>query len=339
MIVDPDTPYELLKVMDFGLAKLVTPDQFAKITQTHTEFAVGTPGYMCPEQARGEEMDGRGDLYSVGVILYELLTGRLPFAGRSTMDLLLAHVTEEPPPFSFMAADVEVSSGVEKVVQMCMAKSPDDRPRSARELAEKFEAALTGDLEAPAPPPAQPARGWQVQAQESPRPPVRPAEESQPPPEQRTMQVPTAAAQTNTTADADPHDPLAVVHHLEAWMPERIAAYKLRGFIHDVGGEMIESVPGRILVRVGGKGSVYSAPRPGLSWLGIGRRGGNIDMELRLDRTDPSRENQLHITVIFRSPGTDLNASTTWRNVCTQIFCDLRGYLMGQTGTVSATAE
>jgi eukaryotic-like serine/threonine-protein kinase len=336
MIVDPDTPYELLKVMDFGLAKPLTPDQFAKITQTHTEFAVGTPGYMCPEQARGEEMDGRGDLYSVGVILYELLTGRLPFAGRSTMDLLLAHVTEEAPPFSFMAADAGVSPGVEKVVQTCLAKRPDDRPRSARELAEKFEAALTGDLNAAAPPPA---RSWQVQGEEPARTPIRPPEESHPPHQDRTVSVPAAASAAGTTADADPHDPLAVVHHLEAWMPERIAAYKLRGFIHDVGGEMVESVPGRILVRVGGKGSVYTAPRPGLSWLGIGRRSGGIDMELRLDRTEPMRENQLHITVIFRSPGTDLNASMVWRNVCTQIFCDLRGYLMGQTGAVSTSAE
>jgi hypothetical protein len=64
-----------------------------------------------------------------------------------------------------------------------------------------------------------------------------------------------------------------------------------------------------------------------------------IDMELRLDHADPSRENQLRITVIFRSPGTDLNASMAWRNVCTQIFCDLRGYLMGQTGTVSNSTE
>src|SRR5579883_206587 len=111
MIVDPDTPYELLKVMDFGLAKMLTPDQFAKITQTHTEFAVGTPGYMCPEQARGDEtMDGRGDLYSVGVILYELLSGQLPFVGRSTMDLLLAHVTEEPPPLC--APELEVPPAI-----------------------------------------------------------------------------------------------------------------------------------------------------------------------------------------------------------------------------------
>src|SRR5262245_64805288 len=77
MVVDPDTPYELIKVMDFGLAKLLDGDALKKVTVTGADFAVGTPGYMCPEQARGEEMDHRGDLYSVGVILYELLTGRL----------------------------------------------------------------------------------------------------------------------------------------------------------------------------------------------------------------------------------------------------------------------
>src|SRR6202162_1229468 len=90
MIVDPGTAYELLKVMDFGLAKLLARDPTVYYaTVTNTEFAVGTPGYMCPEQARGEEMDARGDLYSVGVVLYEVLAGRLPFSGKSTMDVLL----------------------------------------------------------------------------------------------------------------------------------------------------------------------------------------------------------------------------------------------------------
>ncbi len=341
MIVDPDTPYEMLKVMDFGLAKMLTPDQFAKITQTHTEFAVGTPGYMCPEQARGEEMDGRGDLYSVGVILYELLTGRLPFAGRSTMDLLLAHVTEEPPPFSFVAAEVEVPPGVEQVVQQCLSKTPDGRPRTARELAEWYETGLLGEAPSDAPPTVvSPSTGRTSTADTAMPPspgvsPVRPAVEPRAASPDRTVAVPIAPVAAD---DIESQDPFAVVHRLEAWMPERIAAYKLRGFIHDVGGEMIESVPGRIHVRVGGKGSVYSAPRQGLSWLGLGRTH-PINMELRLDRADPGRENQLRITVIFRSPGTDLNASIGWRNVCTQIFCDLRGYLMGQTGVVSVAAE
>src|SRR5216684_3835552 len=89
MVVDPYTPYEKLKVMDFGLAKLVQARTIQQISEPGTDFAVGTPGYISPEQVRGEEMDHRGDLYSVGIILYELLTGRLPFDRRSTMDVLL----------------------------------------------------------------------------------------------------------------------------------------------------------------------------------------------------------------------------------------------------------
>ncbi|MBV8401619.1 MAG: hypothetical protein JOZ17_23280, partial [Acetobacteraceae bacterium] len=136
------------------------------------------------------------------------------------------------------------------------------------------------------------------------------------------------------------NDPFAVVHTLEAWMPEQVATYKLQGFFNDVGGEVVESVPGRIQVRLGGRGSVYAVPRAGtLSWLGLGRRSGAVDVELRLHRTDPQRENQLHITVVFRSSNTDLNADLAWRKLCTQIFCDLRGYLMGQTGTVGAATS
>src|SRR5205085_4142838 len=83
MVVDPDTPYEKIKVMDFGLAKLIDHangiGMMYRATETGLDFAVGTPGYISPEQVRGEEVDYRSDLYSVGVILFELLTGKLPF--------------------------------------------------------------------------------------------------------------------------------------------------------------------------------------------------------------------------------------------------------------------
>ena len=70
-----------------------------------------------------------------------------------------------------------------------------------------------------------------------------------------------AIAWTAAVQVAAPSDPLTIVHHLEAWMPERVAAYKLRGFVQDVGGELIESVPGRIRVRLGGKNCVRVAER------------------------------------------------------------------------------
>jgi serine/threonine-protein kinase len=323
MIVDPDTPYELLKVMDFGLAKLLAPAPFNNLTATNTEFAVGTPGYMCPEQARGEDMDGRGDLYSVGVILYELLTGKLPFAGQATMDVLLAHATEPPPAFAEVGG-IGVSPAIEAVIMKCLAKDPNQRPRHARELAELYEEALGRELGVTPGPVACGSASAQT--------PVGTAPPSAP----RVALAPQATPPA--TAVSPVADALAVVHHLEAWMPEKIAAYKLRGFVNDVGGEVVESVPGRIQVRLGGRGSVYAVPRSSFSWLGLGRRSGGIDVELRLHRTDPQRENQLHIAVIFRSSGTDLNADLAWRKLCTQIFCDLRGYLMGQTGALSTDA-
>ena len=145
MVVDPETPYEMIKVMDFGLAKLLGPTANMNVTSAGSDLAVGTPGYMCPEQARGEEMDHRGDLYSVGVILFELLSGRLPFTGASTMDVLLAHATEEPPCFSQMGVGSSVAPAVEAVVKSCLAKNPADRPANARMLFEQFLEALDLD--------------------------------------------------------------------------------------------------------------------------------------------------------------------------------------------------
>ena len=122
----PNTPYEILKVMDFGLAKLLGPETMVnpRMSISNNDFAVGTPGYMCPEQARGDEMDHRGDLYSVGVILYELLTGQLPFAGKSTMDVLLAHAVEQPPAFSLLGAGQLATPAIENVVQWCLSQRP-----------------------------------------------------------------------------------------------------------------------------------------------------------------------------------------------------------------------
>src|SRR5215468_11851030 len=267
MVVDPDTPYEILKVMDFGLAKPMVHDPALPFPLTHGDFTVGTPGYMCPEQARGEDMDHRGDLYSVGAILFELLAGQLPFSGASTMDVLLAHATQEPPRFADIGALGLVSASVEAVVLKCLAKKPDDRPSSARELAELYEQALLEqdtttevlDHKVLTPSPV------------------------------RNGAPPTAPVLVN--------DPLAQVHYLEAWMPEKIAAYKLKGFVQDVGGELIESVPGRIRVRFSGRNSAYEAPHDNsFSWFGLARKTAYIDMELHLNRPDPGRDN-LQITV------------------------------------------
>jgi serine/threonine-protein kinase len=288
MVVDPDTPYEKVKVMDFGLAKLldVRPVNYQKISDTGTDFAVGTPGYISPEQVRGEEIDHRSDLYSVGVILFELLTGRLPFTGDETMDVLLAHATEPPPSFASLGASTWVPPAIEAVVQSCLAKNPADRPAGARELAERYEAALMGEV-------------------------AESVDDAQEIPAQETQ--PTEPAPTPT-----PFDPHVVVHRMEAWMPESIASYKLRGFVNDFGGEVLESVPGKIRVRLGGKNG----------WFGMSRKG-IVDLELVLERGNLVQQNLLNITVKMRSPDQNAVTSATWRTRCTQIFCDLRAYLVG----------
>src|SRR5262245_19765231 len=129
--------------MDFGRRKLIASRTAAvpKTTDTGTDFAVGTPGYISPEQVRGEEVTYRSDLYSVGVILFEMLTGKLPFTGDETMDVLLAHATEVPPSFGAVGASW-VSPAVEAVVRSCLAKDPKERPASARDLWQSYEAAL-----------------------------------------------------------------------------------------------------------------------------------------------------------------------------------------------------
>jgi serine/threonine-protein kinase len=301
MIVDPDTPYEMMKVMDFGLAKMLDPDSFKKVSMTGTDFAIGTPGYMCPEQARGDEMDHRGDLYSVGVILFEMLSGRLPFAGRETMDMMLAHATEPPPSFATMGAGDWVPAGIEEVVQQCLAKWPGERPSCARELAERYETALVHE-----------------QALQEATLPVGHPGNPQPTPAPQPARGAVAVAEPET-----------VVHHLEAWMPEKIATCKLRGFVQDAGGDVLESVPGRIRVRLGARGSAY-APRGRGSWLSLSRRSGLIEVELNLERTDPVRDSLLHIDVVMRPVDSRPSDDEEWRDRCTQIFCDLRGYLMGQ---------
>jgi serine/threonine-protein kinase len=261
---------------------------------------------------RGEEIDHRADLYAVGVILFELLTGRLPFNGAETMDVLLAHATETPPSFADVGAD-GVSPVIEEVVRRCLAKQPADRPQSARDLAELYDNALA-KLQ---------SVSWPAM------PPAAPAEERKEPAAAPSVSTDTPAPPALGFGDTD-DDPNVIVHHLEAWMPDRIAVYKLRGFIDDVGGQLVENVPGCIRVRLGGRGNVYQVPGQGaFSWLGIGRKSGIIDVELLLERNHPAQPNRLSIRVIMRSPDPGAAVSDAWRVKCNDIFCDLRGYLMG----------
>ncbi|MEU4196730.1 Stk1 family PASTA domain-containing Ser/Thr kinase [Kribbella sp. NPDC026611] len=133
------TPQGQVKVMDFGIARAVAD---TSSTMTQTAAVIGTAQYLSPEQARGETVDARSDLYSTGCLLYELLTGRPPFVGESPVSVAYQHVREQPlPPSSF---DPDIPPEVDAVVLKALAKSREERYQSASEMRADIHRVLAG---------------------------------------------------------------------------------------------------------------------------------------------------------------------------------------------------
>jgi eukaryotic-like serine/threonine-protein kinase len=124
-----------VKVVDFGLARLVKGQQ-ATTNLTEQGMIFGTPEYMAPEQARGDDADARSDLYAAGVMLFEMAVGELPFKGRSAIGAMAAHVSEAPPSPRALCADGRISLSLEAIILRSLAKDPADRYPSARAFAE-----------------------------------------------------------------------------------------------------------------------------------------------------------------------------------------------------------
>src|SRR6266542_714810 len=133
------TPSGDVKVMDFGIARALSGGQ-ATITQTAQ--VIGTAQYMSPEQARGERVDERSDLYSTGCLLYELLTGRPPFSGGSPVAIAYQHVRENPVPPS--QVDPEIPRWADAIVLKAMAKAPADRYQNAAEMRADIQRVMSG---------------------------------------------------------------------------------------------------------------------------------------------------------------------------------------------------
>ncbi len=134
-----------VKILDFGLAKLLQPEATASeltgmTTRAETEAGVvlGTVGYMSPEQVRGQAADHRSDIFSLGTILYEMVSGRRAFAAGSSVETMNAILKEDPPEIS--RTNQEVPPGLERILQHCLEKAPDERFQSARDLAFQLEA-------------------------------------------------------------------------------------------------------------------------------------------------------------------------------------------------------
>lgn len=156
------TPRGQVKILDFGLARLA-PTSTTTTTTTHVgeaEVTGGTLPYMSPEQLRGEKSDARADLYSFGVVLYEMATGKRPFPDEQPAQLITAILNREPP--LPRTANATISEGLQNVILKCLSKNRENRYSTAREVAEDLQKlALPMGVAVP----AIPARGWTTRRQ------------------------------------------------------------------------------------------------------------------------------------------------------------------------------
>ena len=133
-------------VMDFGLAKERRADaELQKLTATG--IILGTPEFMSPEQLRGKPLDARTDVYSLALMTFEMLTGRLPFTGRTQQEMMIARLRNEPMPLRLARPDIEFPEPVERVLLKAMSREADDRHASAQEFASALALAATGKAE------------------------------------------------------------------------------------------------------------------------------------------------------------------------------------------------
>jgi eukaryotic-like serine/threonine-protein kinase len=314
MVTGYQTEAESLTVMDFGFAGFTQKPhiQMAALTGKGTVVACGTPAYVSPEMVRGDSTDARADIYSVGVILYEMLTGRLPFDFNTQEKLIEAHTSMPPPRFSRVGCDT-VPAGVEAVVQIALSKYPSERHQSMKDLVDQFSRAIGTDIWAASAPAgyiyAESTQDEEVNltAVDSPQP------------------VPDQASDRFILSDV-----------FEATLPEKLAALKLRGFIDDVKGEVIESEPGLIRVRVESPPG-YKEPRSAGSGVfaflsGVIRPGGAvrgkepIEIELNLNKLDM---NKVSVLVSFR-PVREFPPSDPelWASRCEAYYAHLRRFIM-----------
>jgi serine/threonine protein kinase len=143
MICKSEDGSERAVVMDFGLAKERRADaELQKLTATG--IILGTPEFMSPEQLRGKPLDPRTDVYSLGLMTYEMLTGKLPFTGRTQQEMMIARLRSEPVPLRQARPELDFSEAVEKVLAKSMQRAPDDRYTTAPEFAAALATAIGG---------------------------------------------------------------------------------------------------------------------------------------------------------------------------------------------------
>lgn len=317
MVINAGLPSETIKVMDFGFAGFVARPhiQLAELTGQGPVFALGTPEYVSPEMIRGDRVDTRSDLYSVGVILFEMLTGQLPFNYPLMEQVLAAHVKSPPPKFHQVGCG-HVPAGIEAAVQIALSKYPNERHQTARDLVEEFGRVLGERLWDDTAPP-----GWE------------PSEHSG-----RYIPAKTPGSRPGLDPVASAPDPFRMADAFEVAIPERLIAAKIRGFVEDVDATVLESEPGLIRLQVGLPSNYQNRPVTESSlfnWfkskLGAGAPRGKepIAVELHMEKPDPSLT-RMRVSVacapVKEYPPRDLNL---WRDRCCKVHSMLKQYLGG----------
>ncbi len=307
---------ESLKVMDFGFAGFAAKPhiQVAEITGSGQIFAVGTPAYVSPEMIRGDAVDGRADLYSVGIMLYEMLAGRLPFDQKTVEQVLAAHVKQPPPKFAKIGCG-QIPPAVEAVVQISLSKFPFERHATAKTFADQYGHALGWDL-------------WLDTA---------PTDFTPESPKESEIVICTNAPPGERWAPT--LAPLAEGEQFFAYMPERLAAAKLRGFAEDYQGVVVDSEPGMIRLIIGlPKNHKPTQSRSAiLTWLGASRAGmpdrGNEPILVSLQMEKVSA-NQVKVDVSYAPmPEYPVRDRMTWGGRCGDISHALKMYLMASSSS------
>lgn len=305
MILAPATPQEKLKVLDFGLAKLTAAPHLTLEElkgQNRGLKAVGTPEYMNPEQMRGNEVDHRADFYSVGVLLYEMLTGRRPFDHPKEHELMQMHLKSAPPTFKEAGLPAGACKPeVEQVVMACLSKYPMDRPRDARELAVRFMDALGEKIK---------TDGFE---------------------EPKSV---TSRSSTPSALEIALHNAKDCAQ-LEAWMPESIAVLKLRSFLLEFHGEVVESIPGLVRSKLWIGGPPAPPPQPTLFMKlklakppEIPPPPPQAELDLFMQKQD-NNGNRLNITVSLRKPeDCPTWLHTKWKSYYDSVVNGLCSHLM-----------
>ena len=133
---------DICKVLDFGIAKIQSDLPAIDALETQAGTVFGTPRYMSPEQAQGRPLDARSDLYSLGVLLYQMLVGRPPFVDEDAVVVMARHIKTTPVAPMIAAPEAGIGAALSRVVMRTLAKDPEDRPASARHLIDELDQAL-----------------------------------------------------------------------------------------------------------------------------------------------------------------------------------------------------